>query len=49
MIARFAPDTKIRVRSLEDLRKMEEKSIDLAVMNSVAQYMTPGELIWPLR
>ncbi len=25
-------------------RNMEEKSIDLAVMNSVAQYMTPGEL-----
>ena len=44
LIARFAPNTRIRVRSLEDLRKMEEKSIDLAVMNSVAQYMTPAEL-----
>ena len=44
LIARFAPNTKIRVRSLDDLRKMEEKSIDLAVMNSVAQYMTPEEL-----
>lgn len=44
LIARFAPNTKIRVRSLDDLRKMEEKSIDLAVMNSVAQYMTPAEL-----
>ncbi len=44
LIARFAPNTKIRVRSLDDLRKMDEKSIDLAVMNSVAQYMTPGEL-----
>jgi len=44
LIARFAPNIKIRVRSLEDLRKMEEKSIDLAVMNSVAQYMTPAEL-----
>jgi len=44
LIARFAPNTKIRVRSLDDLRKMEEKSIDLAVMNSVAQYMTPQEL-----
>jgi SAM-dependent methyltransferase len=32
------------VRSLEDLRKMDEKSVDLAVMNSVAQYMTPAEL-----
>ena len=36
LIARFAPNTKIRVRSLDDLRNMEEKSIDLAVMNSVA-------------
>jgi ubiquinone/menaquinone biosynthesis C-methylase UbiE len=44
LIARFAPNTKIRVRSLDDLRKMEEKSIDLVVMNSVAQYMTPDEL-----
>ena len=44
LIARFAPNTKIRVRSLEDLRKMAEKSIDLVVMNSVAQYMTPQEL-----
>jgi ubiquinone/menaquinone biosynthesis C-methylase UbiE len=44
LIARFAPNTRIRVRSLEDLRKMDERSIDLAVMNSVAQYMTPAEL-----
>jgi ubiquinone/menaquinone biosynthesis C-methylase UbiE len=44
LIARFAPNTKIRVRSLDDLRKMDEKSVDLAVMNSVAQYMTPSEL-----
>jgi ubiquinone/menaquinone biosynthesis C-methylase UbiE len=44
LIARFAPNTKIRVRSLDDLRKMEEKSIDLVVMNSVAQYMTAAEL-----
>ena len=43
LIARFAPNTKIRVRSLEDLRKMPEKSVDLVVMNSVVQYMTPGE------
>lgn len=43
LIARFAPNTRIRVRSLDDLRKMEEKSIDLVVMNSVAQYMTPSE------
>src|ERR1700726_3528055 len=44
LIARFAPNTKIRVRSLDDLRKMEEKAVDLVVMNSVAQYMTPAEL-----
>jgi ubiquinone/menaquinone biosynthesis C-methylase UbiE len=44
LIARFAPITKVRVRSLDDLRNMEEKSVDLAIMNSVAQYMTPAEL-----
>jgi ubiquinone/menaquinone biosynthesis C-methylase UbiE len=44
LIARFAPNTGIRVRSLDDLRKMAESSVDLAVMNSVAQYMTPAEL-----
>jgi ubiquinone/menaquinone biosynthesis C-methylase UbiE len=44
LIARFAPNTKIRVRSLEDVRKMAEQSVDLVVMNSVAQYMTPSEL-----
>ena len=44
LIARFAPNTKIRVRSLDDVRKMQEQSIDLVVMNSVAQYMTPQEL-----
>jgi ubiquinone/menaquinone biosynthesis C-methylase UbiE len=44
LIARFAPNTRIRVRSLDELRKMSEKSVDLAVMNSVAQYMTPAEL-----
>jgi ubiquinone/menaquinone biosynthesis C-methylase UbiE len=44
LIARFAPNTRIRVRSLDDLRKMDEKSVDLVVMNSVAQYMTSVEL-----
>ncbi|HEY8335479.1 MAG TPA: methyltransferase domain-containing protein [Tardiphaga sp.] len=44
LIARFAPITNIRVRSLDELRNMEEKSVDLAVMNSVAQYMTAAEL-----
>ncbi|TKW69993.1 MAG: methyltransferase [Bradyrhizobium icense] len=32
LIARFAPNTKIRVRSLEDVRKMAENSVDLVVM-----------------
>jgi ubiquinone/menaquinone biosynthesis C-methylase UbiE len=44
LIARFAPNTKIRVRSLDDVRKMPKGSVDLVVMNSVAQYMTPQEL-----
>src|SRR3954471_2733278 len=44
LIARFAPNTRIRVRSLDDLRHMPEQSVDLAVMNSVAQYMTAEEL-----
>ena len=44
LIARFAPNTKIRVRSLDDVRKMQDQSIDLVVMNSVAQYMTTEEL-----
>jgi cyclopropane fatty-acyl-phospholipid synthase-like methyltransferase len=44
LIARFAPNTKIRVRSLDDIRKMAENSVDLVVMNSVTQYMTPAEL-----
>jgi ubiquinone/menaquinone biosynthesis C-methylase UbiE len=44
LIARFAPNMKIRVRTLKDLKKMAENSVDLAVMNSVAQYMTAAEL-----
>ena len=44
LIARFAPNTKVRVRSLEDLSRMAEGSVELVIMNSVAQYMTPQEL-----
>jgi SAM-dependent methyltransferase len=44
LIARFAPNAKIRVLSLDDVRKMIDGSVDLVVMNSVAQYMTPEEL-----
>ena len=45
LIARFAPIPKIKVRSLDDLQAhAERQSVDLVVMNSVAQYMTPAEL-----
>jgi ubiquinone/menaquinone biosynthesis C-methylase UbiE len=44
LVARFASDTRIRVRSLDELKNMQADSIDLVVMNSVAQYMTPQEL-----
>ncbi|MGY3607913.1 MULTISPECIES: class I SAM-dependent methyltransferase [unclassified Bradyrhizobium] len=44
LIARFAPNTKIRVRSLDEVGQMAEGSVDLVIMNSVAQYMTPEEL-----
>jgi SAM-dependent methyltransferase len=44
LIARFASNTKIRVRSLDEVRQMAEGSVDLVVMNSVVQYMTPEEL-----
>ncbi|MES5487391.1 class I SAM-dependent methyltransferase [Bradyrhizobium sp. INPA03-11B] len=44
LVARFAADTRIRVRSLDELKNMAADSIDLVVMNSVAQYMTPQEL-----
>jgi ubiquinone/menaquinone biosynthesis C-methylase UbiE len=44
LIARFAANTRIHVRSLDELRNMDEKSVDLVIMNSVAQYMTPDEL-----
>ena len=41
--ARFAGDLNIKVRSLEDLRHLDDGSVDLAVMISVTQYMTPAE------
>ena len=44
LIARFAGNLNIKVRSLDDLRHLEDGSVDLAVMISVAQYMTPAEL-----
>ncbi|HWW46864.1 MAG TPA: class I SAM-dependent methyltransferase [Xanthobacteraceae bacterium] len=44
LAARFANDPKIEVRSLDDLAALAPRSVDLAVMNSVAQYMTRDEL-----
>ncbi|HEX7792486.1 MAG TPA: class I SAM-dependent methyltransferase [Afipia sp.] len=44
LIARFGPNPKIAVRSLDELPQLQDGSIDLAVMISVAQYMTPAEL-----
>lgn len=44
LIARFATNPKISVRSLDALNAMPDASVDLAVMISVAQYMTPSEL-----
>ena len=43
LIARFAPNLRIKVRSLDDLRHLEPQSVDLAIMNSVVQYMTAAQ------
>lgn len=42
--ARFAGNARIEVRSLTQLSELPKHSVDLAVMHSVAQYMTPAEL-----
>lgn len=44
LTARFDPNPKIAVRSLDDLAQLPDRSVDLAVMISVAQYMTGAEL-----
>lgn len=44
LVARFAPNTKIRVRALDELKYQANASIDLVTVISVAQYMTPKEL-----
>jgi ubiquinone/menaquinone biosynthesis C-methylase UbiE len=44
LTARFAPNPKIRVASPDELAAMPDGALDLAVMISVAQYMTPDEL-----
>jgi len=42
--SRFGQDPKITTRSLDELQLQPDRSIDLAVINSVAQYMTSEEL-----
>ncbi|MCP2839664.1 class I SAM-dependent methyltransferase, partial [Salmonella enterica] len=43
LTARYAANDKIDVRSLDELRAMPDGSIDLVVINSVAQYVAPDE------
>lgn len=43
LTARYAANDKIDVRSLDELRAMPDSSIDLVVINSVAQYVAPDE------
>lgn len=42
--ARFANNPRIRVIAPEEVERLREKSLDLIVANSVAQYLTPTEL-----
>lgn len=42
--ARFAANPKIAVHSLDDLRDLPPASVDLAILNSAAQYMTGAQL-----
>ena len=40
---RFAANARIAVCSREQVAELADRSIDLIVLNSVAQYLTPGE------
>jgi SAM-dependent methyltransferase len=42
--ARFAGNAKIHAVAPEDVERMADHSLDLIVLHSVAQYLTPGEL-----
>ena len=42
--ARFAADPRIRALAPEEVAALPERSIDLIVSNSMAQYLTPAEL-----
>ncbi len=44
LLERFATDPKIKVMSLSALNDLADASVDLTVMISVAQYMSPDEL-----
>jgi ubiquinone/menaquinone biosynthesis C-methylase UbiE len=44
LTSRFSANAKIDVCSLDELVTRPAASVDLAIMNSVAQYMTPSEL-----
>jgi SAM-dependent methyltransferase len=41
---RFAGNAKIRAIAPDDLAKLADRSLDLIVLHSVAQYLTPAEL-----
>ena len=43
LAARFAGQAKIRVLAPEDLAGLPERTLDLIVLHSVAQYLTPAE------
>ena len=43
LAARYAGDQKIEVHSLDELASLPKQAVDLVVMHSVAQYMTPAE------
>jgi SAM-dependent methyltransferase len=43
LTARFAGQAKIRVLAPEELAKLPERSLDLIVLHSVAQYLTAAE------
>jgi SAM-dependent methyltransferase len=42
--ARFAGNAKIRAVAPEDVERVADRSLDLIVLHSVAQYLTPDEL-----
>ena len=42
--ARFAGNSKIRVVAPEEVERLADQSLDLIVLHSVAQYLTPEEL-----